>query len=69
MPKLKAKTAILRVIDSHTYKDGTTFGNMREKCLSWGIPSVEIEDAIQEMMLRDEIEEPVIGYFKRKVNI
>ena len=65
MPKLKADTAILRVIDKKSIKDGAIFRMIRENCIEWGITGEECERAIQTLLDKQIIEEPTVGYFKR----
>lgn len=69
MPKLKPKTAILRVIDKHTYKDGALFREIREQCIEWGLKSDTVEEYLQMMLEMKQIEEPIIGYIRRKKKI
>jgi hypothetical protein len=66
MPKLKVSTAILRIVDKHTYKEGALFRDIREQCIKWGISPENIESTIQRLLDLGKIEEPVIGYIRRK---
>lgn len=66
MPKLKPETAILRVIDKCTYKDGALFREIREQCIEWGLKPETVEESIQMMLEMKQIEEPIIGYIRRK---
>jgi len=66
MPKLNPKTAIFRVIDRHSFKDGALFREIREQCKSWKIPPDAVDEAIQSLLENHEIEEPIIGYIRRR---
>jgi len=69
MPKLKVSTAVLRVVDKHTYKDGALFRDIREQCMKWGISPDNIESTVQRLMELGQIEEPTIGYIRRKKDV
>lgn len=69
MPKLTTETAVLRIIDAHEYKEGALFTRIRAQCIKWGIKPEDIESSVQQMTDVGVIEEPIVGYLKRKVSI
>lgn len=65
MPKLTARTAILKVVDSKTFRDGALVREVLEKCKSWGISREECECEIQDLEEKYELSEEPIGYLRR----
>ena len=66
MPKLKVSTAIFRVVDKHSYKDGAIFRDIREQCIEWNIEADSVEETLQRLLGLGKLEEPTIGYIRRK---